>query len=122
MHALGVGHPLSIARVCSVGYDLFDSSLPTRDARHGRLYLVRESEITSGAEEGAFFSRFYVQDGRHIRSRSPIDPSCDCFCCRRYERAYLHHLFKVGDVLFQRLATIHNVRTMMRLMTALQQI
>jgi queuine tRNA-ribosyltransferase len=120
MHALGVGHPVNIISAWNLGYDLFDSSLPTRDARNGRLYVVRESMIRDGRRDTEVFARRYIQDERHVRATAPVDESCDCLCCATYDLAYLHHLHTVGDVLFQRLATIHNLRAMVRLMRALR--
>lgn len=104
MHALGVGHPASIAACVEMGYDLFDSALPTRDARHGRLYAA--------GNDGSPVSFVYVNDARHIKQDGPISPACRCLCCSRYSVGYLHHLFKVGDSLYFRLATIHNLSFM----------
>lgn len=110
IHALGIGHPDYVAECVRLGYDLFDSALPTRDARHGRLYVLEAPK-----------TRYvYIGDGKHIKSDAPVDPACDCLACRRYSLGYLHHLFKIGDSLFLRLATLHNLRAMARLMVALQ--
>ena len=114
MHALGVGHPLNVQTCHALGYDLFDSAMPTRDARHGRLYC-----LTNPAYTGDWLKYLYIQDEQHVKSTYPLDLGCDCLCCRRYSRGYIHHLFKTGDSLFFRLATIHNVRFMTRLTTFL---
>jgi queuine tRNA-ribosyltransferase len=105
MHALGVGHPANVAAVARLGYAIFDSAMPTRDARHGRLYARGEDE----------FSFVYIGDEKHIRDARPISAECDALCCRRYSRGYVHHLFKLNDSLYPRLATIHNLRFMMQL-------
>src|SRR5579859_976519 len=120
MHALGVGHPANVVESFGLGYDLFDSAMPTRDARHGRLYVFTGETIgpTQGAE-GKWFSYLYINDEQHIKSDQPIGPLCDCLCCSRYSRGYLHHLFKIGDSLFIRLATMHNLRCMAHLMERL---
>jgi queuine tRNA-ribosyltransferase len=130
MHALGVGHPANILECARIGYGLFDSSMPTRDARHGRLYLltfppasqppaapqddIAPKPAPSGFGEG-WFSYLYVNDAKHIKAGEPVSGSCDCLCCSNYSRGYLRHLFKINDGLFQRLATIHNLRSMTRL-------
>ncbi|MGQ9683532.1 MAG: tRNA-ribosyltransferase family protein [Anaerolineae bacterium] len=106
MHALGIGHPEHVARCYRLGYQLFDSALPTRDARHGRLY----AHVVPGPMD-----TIYVADNKHIKAREPIDPACDCLACRRYSLGYLHHLFKIGDACYLRLATLHNLRAMVRL-------
>ncbi len=119
LHALGVGHPAHVVTCVGLGYDLLDSVMPTRDARHGRLYLW---EVPPTAPlQGDWFSYLYIGDGRHIRADDPLSPHCDCPTCTRYSRGYLHHLFKLGDGLYLRLATMHNLRFMMRLMEKLRE-
>jgi queuine tRNA-ribosyltransferase len=59
-------------------------------------------------------------DDVHVRDKGPVDPECDCILCRKYSRAYLHHLFKVGDSQAYRLATAHNLRFYGRLMELLR--
>jgi queuine tRNA-ribosyltransferase len=117
MHALGVGHPESVAACARMGYRLFDSALPTRDARSGRLYRLNGSlDDTRG---GGWFSTVYVDDDRYVKAAGPISPGCDCHACRCYSLGYVRHLHKCGDSLFLRLATIHNLRFMTRLMESL---
>jgi queuine tRNA-ribosyltransferase len=118
MHALGIGHPRYVAQSWRVGYALFDSALPTRDARRGRLYVL-DASPPRWAED--WFSYIYVQDQKYIKSSQPISSFCDCFCCENYALGYLHHLFKVNDCLYQRLATIHNLRFMTRLTAYLRE-
>ena len=57
----------------------------------------------------------YISDERHIKANRPVSEGCDCLTCQRYSLGYLHHLFKMGDHLFFRLATIHNLRFMTQL-------
>ena len=118
MHALGVGHPLHIATCWGLGYALFDSALPTRDARHGRLYVLTLPPGAARREalrEGGWFAGLYINDAKHIKATAPLDPACDCLCCANYSRGYLHHLFKTNESLYFRLATLHNLRAMTRL-------
>jgi len=117
MHALGVGHPASVVTCVELGYDLLDSVMPTRDARHGRLYVFNQPV---GLDDD-FFSYLYVSDNRHIKAKGPVSPHCDCPCCAHYSLGYLHHLFKLGDGLYQRLATMHNLRFMMQLLERLRK-
>ena len=120
-HALGVGRPDHVVRAHALGYTIFDSSLPTRDARHNRLYVYRPGFPEHGTAAGEdFYSTLYILDDRYHADREPIDPSCDCPACTRYSRAYLHHLFKVGDSSAERLATLHNLRFYVRLIAALR--
>jgi queuine tRNA-ribosyltransferase len=116
MHALGVGHPENVLACHSLGYDIFDSAMPTRDARHGRLFTFQNPDEGSASGLGGdWFAYKYINDEQHIRSDSPISPYCDCPCCHNYSIGYLHHLFKQGDTLFMRLATLHNLRFMVQL-------
>jgi queuine tRNA-ribosyltransferase len=116
MHALGVGHPQNVLACYELGYGIFDSAMPTRDARHGRLYTFKYSKDEDGAGlTGNWLAYLYIQDERHIKSDRPLSVGCDCLTCRRYSAGYLHHLFKMGDHLFFRLATIHNLRMMTEL-------
>ncbi len=121
MHALGVGHPGNVAECTRIGYDIFDSAMPTRDARHARLYTFTSAE-TSFAVGEKWFAYTYVNDDKHIKDDRPVSQFCDCLCCSRYSQGYMHHLFKINDTLFYRLATIHNLRFMTTLTERLQKI
>jgi len=101
-HLLGIGDLASIARVVPLGIDTFDSSYPTRAARHGVL-LTQEGGIKIEKAEYAE----YFEGG--------IDGCC-CPTCKRFSLAYLHHLFKAGEMTAMTLATIHNLYFMVNLM------
>jgi queuine tRNA-ribosyltransferase len=117
MHALGVGQPENVLVCARLGYEMFDSALPSRDARGGRLYAFAVDPAAPGFRlEGKWYSYLYIDDKKHIKAAAPISPGCDCHTCSRYTLGYLHHLHKVSDTLYFRLATIHNLRFMMRLM------
>jgi len=99
--ALGVGSPSELGECRRMGYDLFDCVLPTRDARHKRLYVLDpdgKGSINIGDEK-------YTRDGR------PVSAVCSCRLCKGYTRAYLSHLFRIEDSAAWRLATIHNLVT-----------
>jgi queuine tRNA-ribosyltransferase len=115
---LGIGHPAFVAKSFTLGYDLFDSAMPTRDARHGRLYRFTGS---SGLEGKNWWEYIYIHDQRHIKSNRPIGDNCDCHTCQHYSIAYLHNLFKINDNLYHRLATIHNLYFMTQLCKRLRQ-
>jgi queuine tRNA-ribosyltransferase len=90
--------------------------MPTRDARHGRLYsFKRTADNPQAGLDGNWLSYVYINDERHIKADQPLSVGCDCLTCRRYSAGYLHHLFKMGDHLYFRLATIHNLRFMTEL-------
>jgi queuine tRNA-ribosyltransferase len=120
-HALGIGRPDHLVRAFSLGYSLFDCALPTRDARHGRLYTFRAGYPDRGVHAGAAFYRaVHILDARYRIDHGPLEDGCDCPTCARHSRAYLHHLFKVGDASAERLATLHNLRFYVRLTEALR--
>lgn len=118
-YAMGVGKPEEIAACCKMGYNLFDCVIPTREARHNRLYIFNEeikdlpgTDIT-GKD---FYQFYYITDDKYRRDKRPVSEVCDCLCCRNYSRAYLRHLYITGDSLAYRLATIHNLRFYTQLM------
>jgi queuine tRNA-ribosyltransferase len=116
--ALGVGKPEHVAAISALpGAYHFDCSLPTRDARHRRLYRFTP-DVEPGAGSG-FYEHVYILDERYASQSDPVDPGCDCPTCRRYGAAYLHHLFKIDDSSGERLATLHNLRFYTRLVQAL---
>lgn len=117
MHALGVGHPLNIVECTKLGYGMFDSAMPTRDARHCRLYAFTHET----ALEDRWLTYIYANDDKYIKSDAPVSRFCDCLCCKNYSLGYLHHLFKINDTLFFRLATLHNLRFMTQLTQRLRE-
>ena len=122
-YAMGLGRPEEIAALVSMGYGLFDCVIPTREARHQRLYTwVPGMDTPEGVRraDGKFYKFLYILDDDHRRDAAPVDEHCDCLLCRNHSRAYLHHLFKVGDPYALRLATAHNLRFYGRLMELLR--
>ena len=115
---MGLGKPDGIIECYKMGYDLFDCVIPTRDARHNRLYVFDDF-----MGESTEHYLFYILDDKktNMRDNSPVSDDCDCFTCKHYSKSYLYHLFKVGDSLGYRLATIHNLRFYSRLMEKLQK-
>lgn len=121
-YAMGVGKPEEIVECVRMGYNLFDCVIPTREARHNRLYVFQPDEnghidITSPG----FYRYLYINDDKHLKNDEPISGSCDCHCCQNYSLAWLHHQFKTGDPSVLRLATIHNLRFYSRLMELIRQ-
>lgn len=115
LHALGIGHPHNVVAGYNLGYGIFDCAMPTRDARHGRLYAYTTPPGIDGGLTGDWLKYLYINDERHIKANLPAHPYCDCPLCTRYSLGYLHHLFKLNDSLYLRLATLHNLRFMTQL-------
>ena len=101
-YLMGVGSPEDLVESVARGIDMFDCVLPTRVARNGALF-VREGRLN-------------ITAGRYKRKYAPIEEGCDCYTCRTYSAAYVHHLFRAKELLAYRLATIHNLRFILRLM------
>lgn len=118
-YALGVGKPENIVKCVQMGYEIFDCVIPTRDARHRRLYKFLDNPKNLKLNSD-FYECLYMTDKKHIDDKRPLDEECDCLCCKRYSRSYLYHLFQIEDTLAYRLATIHNLRFYSRLMESIQ--
>ena len=115
-YAMGLGRPENIVACYDMGYELFDCVIPTREARHNRLYVFNDMNL----REKNFYSYLYILDDIYRRDARPVSDLCDCYCCRNYSRAYLRHLCGINDGLGARLATIHNLRFYTMLMEALR--
>lgn len=105
-YLMGVGTPEDLVAAVKCGIDMFDCVIPTRNARNGHLFTSK------GAVR--------IRNSEHKNSLKPVDPSCDCYTCTHYTRAYLHHLDKGREILGARLNTIHNLHYYQRLMNDLR--
>lgn len=110
-HLLGIGEIDDLFECISRGIDTFDCVAPTRIARRGNLYIIPES---GGALENKF--RINIKSAKYKQDKNPIDPKCTCSTCKSYSRAYLRHLYIVNELSYFRLATIHNLHFMLKLM------
>jgi len=94
-YLMGVGTPGNILEGVSRGVDLFDCVMPSRNARHGHLFTG----------EGIL----NLNNAKYETDNTPLDSSCSCPTCQRHSRAYIHHLFKAGEMLAMRLSVEHNL-------------
>ncbi len=101
-YLMGVGSPEDLFECVARGIDMFDCVMPTRVARNGALFTR--------------CGRLNVRNATFRTQAGPIEPGCDCYTCRTFDVAYLHHLFRSEELLSYRLATLHNLRFMQRLM------
>lgn len=118
-YALGVGDPKSCVECAQMGYNIFDCVLPSRDARHGRLYVWKGDPKTTDLNTN-FFEYLRIDKAEYSQDNSPISEFCDCYTCKNYTKAYLRHLAKINDTLAYRLNTIHNLRFYAQLFERLQ--
>lgn len=123
LYGLGIGKPNEIARLVKMGYKIFDCVLPTRDARHRRLYVYNFNSIKEiDALSEDFYSFYSPQKEIHLKSAEPVSYACDCLLCSRYTKGYLAHLFILKEQVALRLATIHNLRFYSILMEKLRAV
>lgn len=106
-YLMGVGTPADLVNAVSAGIDMFDCVLPTRNARNGQAF-THEGPVS-------------IKQAAHKDDPGPLDPSCSCYTCSRFSRAYLHHLFKTGEMLSGVLMTYHNLAFYQQLMADLRQ-
>ena len=105
-YLMGVGKPEDLVEGVRRGVDMFDCVMPTRNARNGHLF------VTDGVIK--------IRNAKHKSDTGPLDAECDCYTCKNYSRAYLHHLDKCNEILGARLNTIHNLRFYQRVMAGLR--
>ena len=111
LYGLGIGKPDEIVKLVDMGYHIFDCVLPTRDARHKRLYVYSAKSVAEiDVRSPNFYSYFVPDKERYYHDLSPVSTACDCLLCTHYTRSYLAHLFRIEDFTASRLATIHNLR------------
>ncbi len=106
-YLMGVGTPEDIVEAVCAGVDMFDCVMPTRNARNGHLF-------TGGGV-------LRIRNSRYRADDAPVDAACDCYTCRHFSRAYLHHLDKCGEILGSQLNTVHNLHFYGRLMARLRR-
>ena len=100
-YLMGVGSIDYILKGIAMGVDMFDCVLPTRLARHGALMTKH--------------GRINIQRAQYKEDFTPLDPECDCYTCKHYTKAYLHHLHKAGEDFGKTLNSIHNIRFLIKL-------
>jgi queuine tRNA-ribosyltransferase len=105
-YLMGVGTPDDLRRAIAAGVDMFDCVMPTRNARNGQLFTSQGKLVISNA-------KYRLDTG-------PLDPECPCEACTRYSRAYLRHLFMAQEILYMRLASLHNLTHYLRLVRSIR--
>jgi len=106
-YLMGVGTPIDLLAGIEAGIDMFDCVMPTRNARNGQLF-VRQGRLN-------------IANAVHRDDPRPVEDGCPCETCRRYTRAYLAHLFRAKELLYYRLATLHNLQHYLDLVRGARQ-
>lgn len=105
-YLMGVGKPEDLVEGVRRGIDMFDCVMPTRNARNGHLF------VNTGVIK--------IRNASHKTDTGPLDPTCDCYTCKNYSRAYLHHLDKCREILGSQLNTLHNLHFYQKVMKDLR--
>lgn len=105
LYALGVGTPDDLRFCIDKGWDIFDTVLPTRNGRHGYLYVSKGN----GDTQYKSYDVLHIKNNRYANSEDAVDPECNCEACKTISRSFLRYLIKTNQALGKRLATIHNL-------------
>ena len=105
-YLMGVGTPEDLMDSVEQGIDMFDCVMPTRNARNGHLF-TRYGDVK-------------IKNARFKTDTGPLDPTCSCHTCQNFSRAYLHHLFRAGEILSSILNTVHNLHYYQTLMAEMR--
>lgn len=105
-YLMGVGKPEDIVEAVRRGIDMFDCVMPTRNARNGHLF------VSTGVVK--------IRNAKYKDDIGPLDAECDCYTCKNYSRAYLHHLDRCNEIQGARLNTVHNLHHYQKLMQGLR--
>jgi len=106
-YIMGIGTPEDLVEAVWRGYDMFDCVMPTRNARNGMLFTSQ--------------GRVNIKRKQYEEDQGPLDPTCDCYVCKNYSRAYLRHLFRTGEILASMLNTHHNIAWYLSLMARMRE-
>ncbi|MDD5084088.1 MAG: tRNA guanosine(34) transglycosylase Tgt [Candidatus Moranbacteria bacterium] len=115
-YLMGLGKPEEIVRAVEAGVDMFDCVIPTREGRHGRLFIWKDQKDLSGD----FYETLNINNEKYREDFTSIDAQCDCYTCTNYTRAYLRHLFSVDEPFGFHLASTHNLRFYLKLAESLR--
>lgn len=122
LYGLGIGKPDDIVKCVNCGWQIFDCVLPTRDARHGRLYVyTAESMNKIEVQREGFYEYYSPRQALHLEESGPVSSACDCELCTTLTRAEFATMWRARDERVLRLATIHNLRFYAILMEKLRQ-
>jgi queuine tRNA-ribosyltransferase len=117
-YLMGLGRPEELVFAVNNGIDMFDCVIPTRNARHGTLFIWQGKKKNLGRNN--FYKTINITNKKFKNDFSPLDKTCKCYTCQKYTRAYLRHLFSIQEPLAGRLASIHNLKFYQDLMKMLQ--
>jgi queuine tRNA-ribosyltransferase len=106
-YLMGVGTPEDLRQCSSMGIDMFDCVMPSRNARNGSLFTSQ--------------GKINIRNLQYKADGNPLDPECDCYTCKNYSRAYLRHLFIANEIFVMRLNTLHNITFYQKQMKSIRE-
>ncbi len=115
-YLMGLGRPEELVKAVEAGMDMFDCVIPTREGRHGRLFVWKNKDDLNGD----FYETININNEQFKEDFSSLDSQCECYTCRNYTKAYLNHLLRTQEPLFLKLASLHNLYFYHELMKKLQ--
>ncbi len=128
-YLMGAGKPEQIIEAVKLGIDMFDCVIPTRNARHGLLYINKSrpagrlvDSLLNSKSKTRFYQELHITNAKYKNDLAPLETGCQCYTCRNFSRAYLRHLFMTNEPLGQRLATIHNLYFYLQLMKNIREV
>jgi queuine tRNA-ribosyltransferase len=117
-YLMGVGRPEQIVAAVLAGVDMFDCVIPTREARHGRLFMFKKrASVLNGKK---FYEQLTISNKKFKFDKTPINADSKFEILRKYSRAYLRYLFMIEEPLGQRLATLNNLEFYLGVMDRLR--
>lgn len=127
-YLMGLGRPEEIVEAVKHGIDMFDCVIPTREGRHGKLFMWERKKIFHAPHSwknlsGKFYKNIVITNAKYTRDALSLDKECSCYtCANHYSRAYIRHLFMTNEPLGARLATIHNLKFYLELMEMIRRV
>jgi queuine tRNA-ribosyltransferase len=119
-YLMGLGRPEEIVAAVGAGIDMFDCVIPTREGRHGRIFLWKKEMKKKPVTSKAFYKTININNEKYKSDFRSLDEDCGCYTCLNFSRAYLRHLFAVKEPLALQLASIHNLAFYLEVAKALR--
>ncbi|MDP3970782.1 MAG: tRNA guanosine(34) transglycosylase Tgt [bacterium] len=122
-YLMGVGQPEQVLEAVKRGVDMFDCVLPTRNARHGQVYIrTQQDGLVAQDLSEIYYEKITIKGAIHDLSELALDPFCECYTCASgYSRAYIRHLFTIDDPLAKKLTSIHNLSFYVQMMAEIRE-
>lgn len=127
-YLMGLGKPEELVAAVDAGMDMFDCVIPTREGRHGRLFvwneksefLISNNQSSNNKKKSSFYITINISNEKFREDFTPVSRKCACYTCKNFTKAYLHHLLRTDEPFFLKLASVHNLNFYLTLMRKMQ--